>query len=299
MSAPAVRSTFAFDAIGTRWEIESDEPLDTGVRSRVEERIERFDAAYSRFRADSLVSAMAAAPDGGRFEFPDDATALFDLYDRLFAATDGAIDPLVGSTLELLGYDALYTLTPVPPAVRAHHVRHRPTWTIDVEREGNTLTTRRPVVLDVGAVGKGYLVDIVSAILADGGLSGFVVDAGGDLRCDGGEEIRVGLEHPHDAGHVIGIADVRDGALCASAGNRRAWGDNLHHLVDARSGIPAGDVIATWVTAEDAALADGLATALFFTGADGLAATFRFEHVLMRADGRAERSPGFEGELFT
>ena len=44
--------------------------------------------------------------------------------------------------------------------------------------------------------------------------------------------------------------------------------------------------------------ADGLATALFFTGADRLAAAFRFEYVLMRADGRAEESSGFPGELF-
>jgi thiamine biosynthesis lipoprotein ApbE len=109
----------AFDAIGTRWEIGTDEPLDADVQARVKARIRKFDRAYSRFRSDSLVSAMAAAPDGGRFEFPDDAPALFDIYDRLFAATDGALDPLVGSTLQLLGYDAAYSLTPVPPAVRA------------------------------------------------------------------------------------------------------------------------------------------------------------------------------------
>jgi thiamine biosynthesis lipoprotein len=117
VSAQATRSTFAFDAIGTRWEIETGEPLAADARASVEKRIERFDAAYSRFRSNSHVSAMAAAPDGGRFHFPDDAPALFDLYDRLFAATDGAVDPLVGSTLELLGDDASYSLTPVPDAV--------------------------------------------------------------------------------------------------------------------------------------------------------------------------------------
>jgi thiamine biosynthesis lipoprotein len=216
----------------------------------------------------------------------------------LFAATDGAVDPLVGSTLELLGYDALYTLTPVPPAVRAHHVRHRPTWSADIEREGSRLITRRPVVLDVGAIGKGYLVDIVSTIVLDAGMSDFVVDAGGDLRCYGDREIHVGLEHPRDPALVIGTAGLRDSALCASAGNRRAWGDDLHHLIDARSGIPASDVIASWVIADDAALADGLATALFFAGADRLGARFRFEYVVVRADGRAERSSGFAGELF-
>jgi hypothetical protein len=40
------------------------------------------------------------------------------------AGTRQGLNPLVGSTLELIGYDAAYTLTPVPAAVRVHHVRH-------------------------------------------------------------------------------------------------------------------------------------------------------------------------------
>jgi FAD:protein FMN transferase len=129
-------------------------------------------------------------------------------------------------------------------------------------------------------------------------VSEFVIDAGGDLRHAGGGETNVGLEHPHDPGLVLGTAQLRSGALSASAVNRRAWGDGLHHVIDARTGIPANDVVATWVVAQDAALADGLATALFFVGADRLATSFRFEHVLMRADGRVKRSSNFPGSLF-
>jgi thiamine biosynthesis lipoprotein len=95
------------------------------------------------------------------------------------------------------------------------------------------------------------------------------------------------------------VANLRDRALCASAVTRRAWGEGLHHELDARTGVPARDVVATWVVADDAATADGLATALFFTGAKDLARTFRFSYVRMFADGRAEISPNFDGELFT
>jgi thiamine biosynthesis lipoprotein len=292
--------TFVFDAIGTHWRINTDEPLSARVRDRILERIRRFDATYSRFRPDSLVSRVAAAPDGGRFEFPEDSLALFNLYDRLVAATDGAVDPLVGRDLELLGYDAAYSLTPAPDAVRAaERTRGRATWAADVVRDGTTPTTRRPLVIDVGAAGKGYLVDIVSAILREAGVSRFVVDGSGDLRHVGESAIRVGLEHPLDARLVIGVADLRDRALCASAVTRRAWGEGLHHVVDARTGIPTREVIATWVVADEAVVADGLATALFFTDARRLAETFRFAYVRMRADSRAEMSRNFDGELFT
>ncbi|MFC7265578.1 FAD:protein FMN transferase [Streptomyces lutosisoli] len=123
-----------------------------------------------------------------------------------------------------------------------------------------------------------------------------------DLRHSGGRALRIGLEHPFDPRLVIGVANPRDRALCASGVSRRAWGDGLHHVLDARTGVPVRDVVATWVVADTAALADGLATALFFTDAHWLAETFgpeQFAYVRVRADGHAEISRNFEGELFT
>jgi thiamine biosynthesis lipoprotein len=305
MSAPVVPpsavapSLLEFDAIGTRWQIETPAhaPLDAGVRQAVLDRVAEFDAAYSRFRPDSLVARLAREP--GTVEFPPDAPPLFDLYDRLHAATGGAVDPLVGAELELLGYDSSYSLTPVAPAIRAvRDAQPHADWASDVVRHGRTVTTTRPVVIDVGAAGKGYLVDLVTEVLAGHGVDEVVVDASGDIRHRGGQGIRIGLEHPLDPHKAIGVVTLENASLCASASNRRVWGDGLHHIVDARTGSPAREVIATWVVASSTALADGLATALFFTGAHQLANTFHFSYVRMYADGRAERSRDFPGEFF-
>jgi FAD:protein FMN transferase len=291
---------FRFEAIGTQWEIETPEPLGRPLRRRVLEGIQQFDTTYSRFRPDSLVARVAAAPDGGRFDFPDDSVALFDLYDRLHTATGGAVDPLVGRDLELLGYDRTYSLTPASDFLRAEvHARGRATWSTDIVRDGTSLVTRRPLVIDVGAAGKGYLVDIVSGMLREAGLTQFVVDGSGDLRHSGGSGIRVGLEHPLDPGQAIGMIRLQGRALCASAVTRRAWGDGLHHVLDARTGAPVRDVVATWVVADEAATADGLATALFFTTPERVAEVFRFSYVRMFANGRAEISHDCDGELFS
>ncbi|MFF1259521.1 FAD:protein FMN transferase [Streptomyces sp. NPDC058321] len=293
-------SQFSFDAVGTHWQIDTDEPLSADLRSHILDRALQFDATYSRFRPDSVVSRIASADEGGRFEFPQDSLNLFALYDRLYAATEGAVDPLVGRELELLGYDPTYSLTPAPADVRAaERARGRPTWTADVVRDGTTLVTRRPLVIDVGAAGKGYLVDVLSAVLRGAGHTRFVVDGSGDLMHAGERAIRVGLEHPFDPQRVIGVAHLQGQALCASGVTRRTWGDGLHHVLDARTGVPVDGVVATWVVADETALADGLATALFFTGAQRLAETFQFSYVRMYADGRAEHSPDFVGQLFT
>jgi FAD:protein FMN transferase len=290
--------SFAFDAIGTSWEIETPSPLEASARQRILDRIEQFDETYSRFRPDSLISRVASSTEGGRFTLPADSIVLFDLYDRLHTCTEGAMDPLVGRDLELLGYDSAYSLMPDAVGLRIHSLE-RPSWLKDVRRDGALLMTRRPLVIDVGAVGKGYLVDIVAGILREEAVTSFVINGSGDLRHSGGSALRIGLEHPFEPGLAIGVAYLKDCALCASAVNRRAWGDGLHHIIDARTGTPVRDVVATWAVADDAATADGLATALFFMSGDQLAPAFRFSWVRMFVDGRAEVSANFDGELFT
>ncbi|TBL69081.1 FAD:protein FMN transferase [Paenibacillus thalictri] len=291
---------FTFKAIGTQWEIETREPLSHQLQQRILERIEQFDLTYSRFSPDSLVSRVAAAADGGSFTFPEDSLPLFELYDRLYTATMGAMDPLVGRDLELLGYDRTYSLMPASDVIRsAAYAQGKAIWSKHIIRNGTTLVTQRPLVIDVGAAGKGYLVDIVSEMLCEAGIAEFVVDGSGDLRHSGGSSIQVGLEHPFDSSLVIGVAKLKNRALCASAVNRRSWGDGLHHVLDARTGIPVREVVATWVIADKAVTADGLATALFFTDGEHLAKNFRFSYVRMFADGRAEISRNFDGELFS
>lgn len=299
LGAETGKYLFRFEALGTQWEIESGVPLSFTLQQHVLEQLDRFNRTYSRFRSDSLVSQMAAASEGGRFIFPDDALILFDLYDRLHSATQGAVDPLIGKDLELLGYGSRYSLRPAADSVRTEaHVHGRASWAENISRSYTTLITDRPLSLDFGAAGKGYCVDIVSKLLLEAGMDDFVVDGSGDLRHIGKSSIEVGLEHPLDPEMVIGVAELRNGSLCASAVNRRAWGENLHHILDARTGDPVQDVIATWVIANDTVTADGLATALFFTPGKELEELFRFSYVRMFADGRAEISLNFGGELF-
>lgn len=293
-AAPAREAVFRFDAIGTGWQIISADPLPDPLRGQIVALTEDFDRVWSRFRTDSLVTEVAHARAGGRFTFPARDAALLDLYDRLVTETGGGVDPLVGRDLELLGYDADYTLTPDRARLAA---REPDVWATDIRREGSTLVTDHPVLIDVGAAGKGYLVDLVAEALRDAGVDRFVVDGSGDLRHQGPDPVTVGLEHPTRPGRVIGTVPLRNRALCASATTRRAWGEGLHHVLDGRTRQPVSNVVATWVIAENAATADGLATALFVTD-PGRLGSFEWSWVRMLADGRVQWSNDFDGELF-
>ncbi|MDQ0690440.1 FAD:protein FMN transferase [Arthrobacter sp. W4I7] len=282
---------FAFEGIGTQWEISTPVPLSGPVRTRLLERVERFDAEWSRFRSDSRVSALARRP--GRYEFPDEAQQLGALYRTLYGMTDGAMTPLIGASLERLGYDPGYSLKPSGSPLAA------PAWDEVLDWSGTTITTTAPVVLDIGAAGKGLLVDLLAEELGAGGLEAFVIDASGDLLARGPLPTEVALEHPYNPTQAIGIVPLDGQSLCASASNRRAWGDGLHHVLDGTTGQPVGTAVATWALADTAMLADALATALFFVPGDQLQEEFDFSWLTVFSDGSAAHSAAFEGTLFT
>ena len=278
-----------FEAIGAPWQIDTAQPLSAEADAAIAARIDDFDRTYSRFRHDSLVSTIARTP--GTYRFPPDAPPLFELYRRLYTATQGAMSPLVGHALEELGYDRTYSLQPSAARTRV------PQWHEALSWNGNELTTHTPALLDVGAAGKGYLVDLVAEVLREHGVDALTVDASGDILHRGDADLRVALEHPRDTSKAIGVVSIRDQAMCASAPNRRAWA-GLHHILDARTGRPTDRIIATWALTATALEADGLATALFFAEPSDLATEFDFQWVRMFSTGRVEYSPDLNGELF-
>ena len=59
---------FSFDGIGTRWEISTPSRLSGELRRGLLATVEEYDAAWSRFRPDSLIADAARTP--GRIELP-------------------------------------------------------------------------------------------------------------------------------------------------------------------------------------------------------------------------------------
>lgn len=283
-----------FEAIGTQWNIDVVDSGDfssfTSLEDGIKQRIETFDKTYSRFRDDSLVAHFAK--HRGDFVLPEDAQELFDLYVKLYTVTDGLFTPLIGDVLVQAGYDASYSL-------QSHELQKPPTWQDALEYSFPHVKIKMPVVLDFGAGGKGYLVDLVSEVLDKNNVQTYTIDASGDILYKDSNQalFRIGLEHPDNEKEVIGVATITDGSLCGSAGNRRSWG-NFHHIINPDSLASPSHILATWVVADKALIADSLATALFLTNPSTLAKHFEFEYVLLKPDFTIEKSDYFPGEFF-
>jgi FAD:protein FMN transferase len=291
-----VHAQFAFEAIGTQWHISIFESISSQksneLQRLVQERIASFDKTYSRFRDDSWVAGIAR--QAGTYKLPSDAQPLFDMYKELYEITDGLVTPLVGQLLADAGYDASYSL-------QNRALQAAPRWEEVLQYDPPTLTVRGPVLLDVGAAGKGYLVDIISELLRENGLQQFCVDAGGDMYYASAtnQPLAVGLEHPADPTQAIGIVDLSPGrAVCGSAGNRRAWGE-FHHIMHPTTLHSPRHINAVWTTAESCMLADALSTCLFFVSPAHLVKQYTFEYAIVHQDNSLTHSAGFPATFFS
>lgn len=182
--------------------------------------------------------------------------------------TGGALDPAIGRAMEKSGFRTNYLtgedVTSQLPAGSSGSYRD-----IVVDEDAQTVTLRRPLSLDLGAVAKGLAVDLAAQELS--GLPGFVINAGGDILARGfnpdGEPWRIGIRHPRRHAELFASLRITDAAVCTSGDYERPQpeGDG-HHILDPISGGSAGAAVSVTVVAPTAMVADALSTAVFVLG---------------------------------
>lgn len=283
-----------FEAIGTAWEIDIDSPpsflTPHSMQQKIFVCIERFESLYSRFREDSLVKEMAVRK--GEYPLANDGQKMFTLYKKLYDLSRGSFTPLIGDLLSRAGYDASYSF-------QTKRLKKPYTWDEAVDIEDEKITIRKPVLLDVGALGKGQLIDQLGNLLEEQGITAYCIDGSGDILYKNAfsKPLKIGLEHPEHTHQVIGVAEILNGSLCASSGNRRKWG-RFHHIMNPQTLSSVNEVLATWVVADTAMEADALATCLFFVESKVLSQHFRFQYLLLKPDYTIQKSHDFPGELY-
>jgi thiamine biosynthesis lipoprotein len=176
--------------------------------------------------------------------------------------TDGAFDPTVGRRMETRGFnreDRSGRL--VSTAIAADEDVSFRDVTLDADRR--TITLRRPLLLDLGAIAKGLAVDVAARELQP--FHDFAIDAGGDLYLAGhnghGEPWSVGIRHPRIDGEFIDSVRASNSAVCTSGDYERP-----NHILDPHSGMSPTTVCSVTVVAATALAADALATAAFVLG---------------------------------
>jgi thiamine biosynthesis lipoprotein len=131
---------------------------------------------------------------------------------------------------------------------------------------------RDGMAVTLDGIAKGYIVDAMARVLDRHGITGYLVDAGGDIRTrgtrEGGHPWTIAVRDPGGGGVYPEVLHLRGGAVATSGSYEVHFDDDLafHHIVDAATGRSPGAAISVSVCAPTAEAADALATAVFVLG---------------------------------
>jgi len=142
-----------------------------------------------------------------------------------------------------------------------------------LDEEASTVYYSDPLLrLDVGAIAKGYAIERITGELIDMGLTGYAINAGGNVRTVGprgdGADWNVAIQNPDllSEKNYVETLGLTDRALTTSGSYQRYFyvGETkYHHIIHPDTLFPVNTFMSVSVVNPDAGVGDALSTALF------------------------------------
>lgn len=311
------QSGYFMDAFDTFIQVVGYADSESEFNAWVEEAHQRFlyyHARYDRFYEHSGINNIrtinlnaGVAPVPVEDEILDLLEFAMDCYDR----TGGTVNVCMGAVTDIWhNYMKMYSLDDSQAELPADSLlqeaaRHCKVEDLIIDREAGTVYLRDPkMLLDVGAIAKGYAAQRVADELYALGFRHFAISAGGnivtgDAPRDGKSRAwQIGITDPF-GGPSLDALYITNTSLVTSGDYQRYYmvGDRrVHHLIDPRTLYPADRYRAVTVLCTDSGLADAASTAMFLLereAGEALAKKEGWEVLWVYPDGTTECTDGF------
>ena len=172
------------------------------------------------------------------------------------------------------------------------------------ERNQTVEFKKKGMVLDFGAIAKGYALDQAVKVLQGRGIKEALINAGGDIGVIGERVWKVGLQHPRKENEVLTVIKLKNRAIATSGDYQRYFmkeGQRYHHIINPKTGYPALKCTSVTILAPQATQADILATSIFILGPEKgmklIESSEDVEGIIIDSQGKILLSSGLEGKL--
>ncbi len=225
-----------------------------------------------------------------------------EMFDRWRAITNGGLDPAVGAIVNLWKKAEEANEMPSEKSIEAVKKEiEQQHWVLNNTDQTATHLSTSPLLLN--SFIKSYIIEkVTKKIMSIPGITGAVVNIGGDILVMGDHEEHVNIVDPMaDAENGLTASAVKlSEKAIATSGNYRRWfsinGHRFSHIVDPRTGRPAEMVVGATVIADKATDAGALATAFNVLAPEQskqLAAEANAEYQIVLANGNKIESNGW------
>lgn len=246
------------------------------------ERVQELDEWFAMQNPDSEISEVNRQAGIEPVEVSDEVFLVMERALHYAEESGGSFDPTIGAITSLWGIGQEYAAVPNQDELEAalEVVNYQ---LVELDEENQTIFLQEEgMVLDLGAIAKGYITDEAARVLVEEGVDTAIVDLGGDIVVVGNstrgpdDPWNVGIQNPYgDRGDIIGMVPVTDRAIVTSGIYERLvrdGDDEYHHLMNPDTGYPfQNNISGISVIADNAMDADALANIAFSLGVeDGL-----------------------------
>ena len=268
--------------------------------TEAEKRLTELEQLWSVTGSDSDIYAVNYS-DGQPVSVSEETAELLSFALQMAEETNGALEPTIYPVLTAWGFTTEDNRVPSDAEITEllGNVGYE-----RVRLEDNTVQLDNGMMLDLGAVGKGYAGDLVAQVLRENGITSALLDFGGNIQTIGtkpdGSLWRLGLRDPFSGG-TLGILEISNMAVVTSGNYERYFisedGKQYGHIIDPSTGYPAESGLASvTVIAEEGRLCDALSTSLFVMGLDRATEYWRqhrdFNMILITEDGELYLTEG-------
>ena len=268
-------------AMGSRFEItavHADAKKGQAAIDAAYAEIERIEAIISEWRPSSTVSEINRKAGVAPVEVPQELFNLIRRSIRVSELTGGAFDITFNTVGKLWNFKSHTSPIPADEAIKDALVDIGYKRIVLDSSKRTVFLDRKGTQIGFGAIGKGYAANRAVALLKDLGVTGGVVNAGGDLVIFGSQEDgrpwRIGIANPLDREKVFAWLDTTEQAVVTSGDYEHyieVDGKRYSHILDPRTGYPAKELRSVTIVCPDGELADALATGVTVLGLkDGL-----------------------------
>lgn len=234
-------------------------------------RIKQIERITNDYDDSSAISRVNRGAGWQPVAVDSELVTLITTSERIAQLSSGAFDITIGSVKRLWQFTSEH---PSLPDVVAIHQALRAVGMQHLRLMGDQLRLAAPgVVLDLGAIAKGYAVDEAIRVLQRQGITDAMVNAGGNLRTLSSELTRglrrVWIKHPRETHRFFGFFPMDAGCVATSGDYERYFvldSVRYHHILDPKTGYPARGCVSVTIVAPSAMEADALSTAIFVMG---------------------------------
>ncbi len=196
------------------------------------ELTQTFEANYSAYKESSLVGQINALAGVRPLQCSPDELDIFIQAKEIAQKSNGVFDPTIGVLSQGL-YGFGKEKRKIPSKKELQEKKELVNYKDIIITDDSIMLAKKGMMLDLGAIGKGYIADKIYSFLETKGASKILINVGGEILTKG-KLYRVAIKNPFTEGNTAVVVTTKEPMTLSTSGDYERFisSQKNHHILD-------------------------------------------------------------------